>query len=224
MHRVLNVVKHHDAFDVPVTWSTCWGKGFFLRFASPEPNIHNQQPNWVWEKWTRAKLHPTTKDFIQRALWHKLLVHEHIFALTSTADSPLRGKREMVYHALPECKFYPVVFDFLHKSWGGGVTKSLGSVDDPDDGSTRPLTAKELARQGQEFHSLKEPLGHLLWVAREADWALRWHWKEGGTVALQKFFSVWSVCWSNGPQCQGGGGKPSGVSGLNNCNSPFMTA
>ena len=41
-------------------------------------------------------------------------------------------------------------FDFLHKSWG--VTKALGSVDDPGDGSTGPLSpplGQGLGKPGQ---------------------------------------------------------------------------
>ena len=35
---------------------------------------------------------------------------------------------------------------------------SLGSVDDPDDGSTGPLSAKEISRPGHEFHSQHTPV------------------------------------------------------------------
>ena len=136
------------------------------------------------EEWVRANFHPTFKQFVQRALWHKLMVHDRIFTLTGTTDCPLCGKKETIRHALSECKFYPVIFDFLNKSWG--LTKSLGSVDNPDDHSTGPLSVKNMAQAGRELHSLTEPLGQLLWVAREAPWALRWQAKKGGVSNTSK--------------------------------------
>ena len=124
------------------------------------------------------------------------------------------GPRHTRTTAKLECKFYPVIFDFSNKSWD--PTKSLGSVDDPDDHSTGPLNVKDMAQPGREFHSLTEPLGQLLWVAREAHWALRWHAKEGGSATLLKFLTIWVgmlaklVCLQNGPLYRGGGGKPNG--------------
>ena len=93
-HRILNTAKLQEIFDLPDTWALCWGKGFFLRFASPDPDTPEQQPNWVWEEWVRAKFHPTTKEFVQRALWHKLMVHDRIFTLTGTNCPPLWKKRK----------------------------------------------------------------------------------------------------------------------------------
>ena len=100
-----------------------------------------------------------------------------------------------------------MIFDFLNKSWG--PTKSLGSVDDPDDNSAGPLTAKDMAKPSHEFYSLIEPLGQLLWVAREAHRALRWHAKEGGTATLQKFLTIWVgmlAKWTSMPGWRGRGG------------------
>ena len=92
--------------------------------------------------------------------------------------APSMEKKKFFRHALSECKFYPVIFDFFNKSWG--PTKSLGSVDDPGDHSTSPLNVKDMAQPDREFHSLTEPLGQLLWVAEEAHWASRWHAQQGG--------------------------------------------
>ena len=148
-----------------------------------------------------------------------------LFKIQTSTPPPLCGKKETVKHALSECKFYPVIFDFLNKSWG--PTKSLGSVDDPDDNSAGPLTAKDMAKPSHEFYSLIEPLGQLLWVAREAHRALRWHAKEGGTATLQKFLTIWVgmlAKWTSMPGWRGrGGGRPNGVTGSSNRDSPSMT-
>ena len=200
-HRTLNTAKSQEIFDLPDTWALCWGKGFFLRFVSPDLDTPKQHPNWVWEEWVRAKFHPTTKEFVQRVLWHKLMVHDRIFTLTGTTDYPLCGKKETIRHAHPDCKFYLVIFDFLNKSWG--PTKSLGLVDDLDDHNTGLLNVKDMAQPGREFHSLTEPLGQLLWVAREANWASRWHAKEGGSTTLQKFLTIWAGMLAKWTSVQG---------------------
>ena len=179
---VLNVVKPQDEFDLPVTWSTCWGKGFFLRVASP--TYRDNSPIGYGKSGPGQSSTPQPKSSYSEHCGTSYL-YTNIF---SHSRARLIAW-ETVYHALSECKFYPMVFDSLHKSWG--MTTSLGTVDDPDDGNTGPLTAKEIARPGQEFHSLKEPLGHLLCVAREAHWALRWHSKEGAIATLQTFLSIW---------------------------------
>ena len=209
-HRML---PRKEIFDLPDTWALCWGEGMSLQFVSPDPDTLEQQPNWVWEEWVRAKFHLTTKEFVQRALWHKLMVHDRIFTLTATTDGPLCGKKETIRHALSECKFYPVIFDFLNKSWG--PTKSVGSVDDPDDHSTDTLNVKDMAQLGREFHSLTEPLGQLLWVAREAQWPLRWREKEGGSATLQKFLTIWACMLAKWTSVQGwGGGGANQMTGL----------
>ena len=115
-HRILNTATSPEIFDVLDTWALCWGKGFFLKFVSPDPDTPKQKPNWVWEEWVKAKLHPTTKEFVQRAVWHKLMVHDCIFTLTGTTNCPLCRKKKAVRHALSECKIYPLIFDFLNKS------------------------------------------------------------------------------------------------------------
>ena len=70
-----------------------------------------------------------------------VVLTDHPPLFVCVADS---GKKENVKHALSECKFYLVIFDVLNNSWG--PTKSLGSVDNPDDNSTGPITAKDMAK------------------------------------------------------------------------------
>ena len=104
--RLLNKVPSQGGFDTPVVHAQNWTRAWLLQFYASQPGVRDPQIPEVWEHLAQAQLPPRVRDFAQKALWHKLIVHARVYKRSGTDKCPVCSQKEMVKHAMVECPMF----------------------------------------------------------------------------------------------------------------------